>query len=102
MPDSNSLTDCCNHACYEGTDCPRRVPMQLHRIDPLELARRQGFLRTADGGHEVSNEISVRVPAPAEAATKQSDAAGRLLLILAGVLAALLVAASAFDLRFPT
>ena len=88
--------------CNQGRACPRRAAMQLHRIDPLQMARRQGFLHTASGGHEVSDEISVRLSAPTEAATEKSDAVGRLLLILAGVMAALLVAASAFDLRFPT
>lgn len=88
--------------CNQGRDCPRRIAMQLHRMDPLELARRQGLLQTQDGGHRVHWPDSVRLPAPTEAATEKSDAVGRLLLILAGVLAALLVAASAFDLRFPT
>ena len=124
----------CNHDCYEGTDCPRRVALQLHRIDPLELAKRQGFVSaggatgwppgmlqddpsctTTKGNSQPSlskwlaskpdARLHAREAAAAidrEAATEQSDAAGRLLLILAGVLAALLVAASAFDLRFPT
>ena len=83
-----------DHACPD-TLCPE------HPIS-LQMLRRPGFLHTASGGHEVSNEISVRVPASTEAATKQSDAIGLYILTLAGVLAALLVAASAFGFRLPT
>lgn len=87
-------------ACHRDKACPDTLCPE-HPLS-MQMLRRPGFLHTASGGHEVSNEVSVRLSAPTEAATEKSDAVGRLLLILAGVLAALLVAASAFDLRFPT
>lgn len=87
-------------ACHRDQACPDTLCPE-HPLS-LQMLRRPGFLHVQDGGHCVSGEDSLRIPASTEAATEQSDAAGRLLLILAGVLAALLVAASAFDLRFPT
>lgn len=86
--------------CMHDPACPK-YDCEGHPLS-MQMLRRPGFLHTASGGHEVADEVSVRLCAPTEAATEKSDAAGRLLLILAGVLAALLVAASAFDLRFPT
>jgi hypothetical protein len=77
----------------------------FRRIDPLELARRQGFLNTAPGGHRVSGDDYVRLPAPrdpGEAATERTDWIGRALLLLAGVLAFLLTAASVFNVRLPS
>jgi hypothetical protein len=86
---------CCNHACNEGRDCPKRRPTLPHRLDALDLARLQGFLRTEDGGVRVSGPDSVRLAASAPA-TARADAISRPFLYAAGVVACLLTAAAVF------
>jgi hypothetical protein len=46
--------DCCNHDCYQGRDCPRRLLTNTHRV--------------------------TRQEPPSEAATDRSDTIGRVVL----------------------
>ena len=95
------MADLCSKApglCMHDPACPK-YDCEGHPL-AMQMLRRPGFLHVQDGSHCASGENSDRIPA--EAATEQSDSFGYFILILAGVLAALLVAASAFDLRFPT
>jgi hypothetical protein len=57
--------DCCNHDCYQGRDCPRRLLTNTHRV--------------------------TRQEPPSEAATERSDAIGRAAVIAVAVAAALAV-----------
>lgn len=82
----------CN-VCFgrnQGRNCPAclnatRAAVGLHRIDSLELARRQGFLRTEDGGHRVHGEDSLRIPAPTESS---SASVGFLVVAISSIAAA--------------
>lgn len=63
--------NCCNHQCNEGRDCPHRIALQLHRLQPESIES-------------------------SEAATERSDWIGRIALVAAGAAAALLTAATVF------
>ena len=77
---------CCNHACREGRDCPRR--MQLHRLQPSDFPR----VHQQDGGMRVSGRDSVRLPAPSPRSTAPTSCSHAFLYFAATVALALVAA----------
>lgn len=84
--------------CHRDQACPDTLCPE-HPLS-LQMLRRPGFLHVQDGSHCASGENSDRIPT--EASTEQSDSIGLFVLIVAGIAAVLLVAASAFGFLFST